>query len=182
MYSVGRRLPLVFLVLGLFSAPVAGQLPSDFDQNGQIDAIDADLLGAAQRAGGPLDPFDVNADGMVNLDDRMRWLQMSPIPAGDADQSGQFDSSDLVKVFQSGEYADQVPLNSTWVTGDWQGDAEFNSSDLVFAYEYYFPPWEWIGLRPAQSVVPEPHSDGSALMGFLLILGSWRAGLHHRWL
>jgi hypothetical protein len=33
----------------------------------------------------------------------------------------------------SGEYEDGVELNSTWLTGDWNGDGEFTSVDLVVA-------------------------------------------------
>ena len=37
---------------------------------------------------------------------------------GDSNRDGFFDSTDLVQVFQAGEYEDGIPLNSTWETGD----------------------------------------------------------------
>lgn len=153
----------------------AWQMPGDFDQNGQIDAVDADLLGAAERSGGPLDPFDLNADGKVDFHDRVFWLHgLSLIPAGDADQNGRFDSGDLVKVFQSGEYADQIAMNSSWVTGDWNGDAEFDSGDLVFALGYACYQDRCCDycadLRTAQPAVPEPVSGLTSVMACLMIM------------
>ncbi|MCA9214753.1 MAG: hypothetical protein KDB27_16895 [Planctomycetales bacterium] len=58
-----------------------------------------------------------------------------PAIAGDADLNGKFDSSDLVKIFQTSEYEDSIVGNSSWSTGDWNGDGEFDSSDLVMAFQ-----------------------------------------------
>ena len=71
---------------------------------------------------------------------------------GDANYDGHFTSSDLVSVFNAGEYEDSLIGNSTWTSGDWNGDGEFSSSDLVLAfiqgeYESNSPP-----------AVPEPQS------------------------
>ncbi len=52
---------------------------------------------------------------------------------GDANHDGGFDSSDLITVFQTGEYEDDIEDNSVWEEGDWNGDGDFNSSDLVVA-------------------------------------------------
>ncbi len=54
---------------------------------------------------------------------------------GDSNDDGFFDSSDLVAVFQQGEYQDDVAGNSTFDNGDWNLDGEFDSSDLAFAFE-----------------------------------------------
>ena len=54
---------------------------------------------------------------------------------GDANLDGSFDSTDLVVVFQAGEYEDEVTGNSTWEEGDWNGDSEFDSGDLVRAFQ-----------------------------------------------
>jgi hypothetical protein len=54
---------------------------------------------------------------------------------GDSDGDGVFNSSDLVLVFQAGQYEDKVAGNSTWSSGDWNGDGEFDSQDLVFAFQ-----------------------------------------------
>ncbi|MCA9213377.1 MAG: CotH kinase family protein, partial [Planctomycetales bacterium] len=57
----------------------------------------------------------------------------SSIP-GDANHDGLFNSQDLVQIFQAAEYEDDVPGNSTWEEGDWDGDGDFTTSDLVFAF------------------------------------------------
>ena len=54
---------------------------------------------------------------------------------GDANRDGLFNSSDLVQVFQRGEYEDGIENNSTWESGDWNGDLEFDSSDMVMAFQ-----------------------------------------------
>ena len=52
-----------------------------------------------------------------------------------ANTDRRFDSVDLVSVFQAGEYEDDEANNSTWETGDWNGDGEFDSADLVLAFQ-----------------------------------------------
>jgi hypothetical protein len=46
-----------------------------------------------------------------------------------------FDSQDLLAVFQSGEYRDDLHRNSTWSEGDWNCDGDFDSNDLVAAFQ-----------------------------------------------
>ena len=57
-----------------------------------------------------------------------------PMP-GDANRDGVFNSSDLVQVFQRGEYEDEIIDNSTWEDGDWNGDGDFTTADLVLAFQ-----------------------------------------------
>ncbi len=54
---------------------------------------------------------------------------------GDANDDGNFDSSDLVRVFQMAEYQDGIANNSTYDEGDWNQDGDFDSSDLVAAFQ-----------------------------------------------
>ena len=54
---------------------------------------------------------------------------------GDANGDGIFNSSDLVLVFQAGEYEDAVAGNSTFAEGDWNGDGDFTTADLVLAFQ-----------------------------------------------
>lgn len=58
----------------------------------------------------------------------------SPIP-GDSNEDGVFNSSDLILVFQAGEYEDGIAGNSTFAEGDWNQDGDFDSGDLVFAFQ-----------------------------------------------
>ena len=54
---------------------------------------------------------------------------------GDSNLDGEFNTGDLVSVFQAGHYEDAVVMNSGWSEGDWNGDGEFNSSDLTLAFQ-----------------------------------------------
>jgi hypothetical protein len=54
---------------------------------------------------------------------------------GDSNDDGIFNSSDLIVVFQAGEYEDEIPDNSTFNEGDWNGDGDFDSGDLVAAFQ-----------------------------------------------
>lgn len=70
-----------------------------------------------------------------------------------------------MQVFQTGEYEDDFVGNSTWATGDWNGDLEFGSADFVVAFQE--GGYEK-GRRVAVRAVPEP--DGSMqLIAALLI-------------
>ena len=42
---------------------------------------------------------------------------------------------DFVQVFQAGEYEDDIPGNSTWEEGDWDGNGDFDSADFVMAFQ-----------------------------------------------
>jgi hypothetical protein len=55
--------------------------------------------------------------------------------AGDVNGDGLFNSSDLVMVFQAGEYEDDRDRNSTFEEGDWNVDGDFTTSDLVEAFQ-----------------------------------------------
>jgi hypothetical protein len=83
---------------------------------------------------------DIDKDGDVDAifsnlgDDNEVWFNTQPI-AGDANRDGVFNSSDLILVFQAGEYEDGITGNSTWAEGDWNGDGNFDSSDLIIAFQ-----------------------------------------------
>ena len=73
--------------------------------------------------------------------------------------------SDFIATVAKREYEDAIDLNSTWATGDWNGDGDFTSRDLVFAfgdggYE--------VGQRVATAQVPEPSSIALLFMAFLM--------------
>ena len=55
--------------------------------------------------------------------------------AGDVNLDGIFNSTDLIQVFQAGEYEDGIAANSTWAEGDWNCDQEFNTTDLIGAFQ-----------------------------------------------
>lgn len=89
--------------------------------------------------------------------------------AGDANIDGVFNSTDLIRVFQIGEYEDLIAHNSGWSDGDWDDDDEFTSGDLVAAFQrgqYVEAATPW--------VVPEPSSAIVALLGGLGIVALTR--------
>ena len=72
---------------------------------------------------------------------------------------------------QAGQYEDGIAANSSWATGDWNGDAELESGDLVLAFQA--GGYE-LGPRAATAGVPEP----SAWMLWCAALPA--LGLHRR--
>lgn len=136
-------------------------IPGDFDGNGQLDAVDIDLLSGEVRAGTNDPAFDVTGDGAVNDQDRLEWVEgLKHTYFGDADLNLQFDSTDLVAVLASGSY--EIDVESGWAAGDFDGNARTDSGDLVTAlagggYEQ--------GQRPAANAVPEPATLLMLLIG-----------------
>jgi hypothetical protein len=87
------------------------------------------------------------------------------VAPGDANIDGLFNSTDLVQVFQRGEYEDTVVGNSTWPDGDWNSDHEFDSGDLVAA----FLDGHYVEVAlPYVAGVPEPTSNVLLLVGCLV--------------
>ena len=86
--------------------------------------------------------------------------------AGDSNRDGVFNSSDLVLVFTSNEYEDDVDGNSTWEEGDWNGDGDFTSSDLVFAFTAATYTAAAVGMPGGQVVaaqLPQERTDRNSL-------------------
>ena len=127
-----------------------------FDGDGLLTVTDIDMLTAAVIAA-TNDPFyDLNKDTFVDQNDRRIWVSdLRQTFFGDANLDSEFNSRDLVEVFEAGEYEDGIAMNSGWSEGDWDGKAEFDTSDLVVAfmdggYEQ--------GPRRALAAVPEPRT------------------------
>ena len=116
----------------------------DFDANDALDIADIDLLQFRIRNGYanpfwlPTTMFDLNSDDEIDLEDLGVWVKdLKHTWFGDANLDGEFNSADLVVVFQAGHYEVRRSEDSassvnpaTWSEGDWDGDGEFNSSDL----------------------------------------------------
>lgn len=94
----------------------AGML-GDFSGNGTLDVGDINLSMRHLMLYDVL--FDVNSDDVVDFKDIRIWVHdIRGTHVGDSDLNGEFDSADLVNVFQSGQYEDELAKNSTWSTGD----------------------------------------------------------------
>jgi hypothetical protein len=139
-------------------------VPSDFDQDGVLDVDDLNLLLAEVNAGTHGSRFDRTADGLVNVDDVIHVVTTADemnTYIGDVDLDGQFDTTDIVTLFQAGTYEDGAAGNAQWQTGDWDGDQDFTSSDLLLAFQH--GGFE-AGPRAAARAVAEP-SLGPLLFG-----------------
>ena len=53
---------------------------------------------------------------------------------GDSNFDFVFDSKDLVRMLQAGQYEDEIFGNSSWESGDWNGDGDVTSEDIVAAF------------------------------------------------
>jgi hypothetical protein len=141
---------------GVAAAGGGGGLLGDFNRDNVLNAADIDALSAQIRTQTNPVAYDVTGDGKVDEADRTRWVEvLKKTWFGDADLNGEFNSSDFVTVFQAGQYEDAVVGNSTWATGDWNGDTEFTSGDFVTAFQG--GGFEQ-GARAAVAAVPEPHA------------------------
>ena len=145
----------------------------DYNGNGELDTADLDLQSQAIKDGDLA--FDENADGVVNIADRILWVnELKNTWMGDADLNGVFNSSDFVVVFSSAKYETGQP--AVWTQGDWDGDGVFNSSDFVAAFSnagYETGPRPG-GPNPGALAVPEPSSVVMVLISLVGLMGSIR--------
>lgn len=124
--------PLTVRIVGWESNTLVG----DFDGDQRLAPADIDALSAAIRMATDDPAFDLNLDGQVDSRDREYWvIQLADSFFGDSNLDGEFNSVDLINVFQANEFRDAIVGNSTWISGDWDGDAEVDSSDLILAFQ-----------------------------------------------
>ena len=120
----------------LYSPVPMPSKPGDFNLDEVVDDDDITMLLTAILAGSTDPAFNVDGNGAIDNQDYDHLIRnILQVPYGDANLDRQFDSADLVTVFQAGEYEDGITANSTWASGDWNGDRDFNSSDLVKAFQ-----------------------------------------------
>ena len=140
-----------------------------YDQLGkpqrEIMTSEIDALTTATNLVNPPIAFDLNKDGAVNDGDRRFFVhEVVETYFGDANLDGDFDTSDLVNVFQSNEYEDTIIGNSTWDTGDWNGDFEFTTADLVLALSD-----GGFNRNSGAIQVPEPRSTPSGIVSLFTL-------------
>jgi hypothetical protein len=146
-----------------------GIAPGDFNQNGQLDVADLDVLSNAVRNASSDWNYDLDGNGQLELNDRRVWItQLKGTYIGDSNFDGIFNSSDLVTVFSRGKFEDAVPLNSGWQDGDWNGDGDFTSADFVLAFQ------EGTYVAQAVAQVPEPAAASLLLIALACALGRLR--------
>ena len=139
----------------------------DFNQDNEVDSEDIDVLASQIMENKQDAQFDLTLDGKVDASDLRSWVvDFKGTWFGDANLDGEFNTGDLVTVFQAGQYEDGIPMNSSWGDGDFNGDGEFNTSDLVVAFaDGGFES----GNRANVLAVPEPNSVALPLAGGLLV-------------
>jgi hypothetical protein len=137
----------------------------DRNGDGEINISDIEQLLEEVRTGSTLAGADLDQSGTVDFGDIAYWVhEVANTYFGDIDLDGEFNSTDLVSLFQSGMYEDGIEANSSWATGDWNADGDFTSSDLILAFQD--GGYEQ-GPRAAVSQVPEPTAGVLSVLAML---------------
>ena len=155
--SLGRAATLDMTFDDAYYRFVDGWTTGDFSVNEELDVADIDRLSHEVRTGTHDVFFDLTGDGLVDQGDRTFWVkELKGTSFGDANLDGRFDSTDLLTVFQAGQYEDNTPGNSDWQSGDWDGNGDFDTGDLTAAFADG-------GYTVATVAVPEPASYPASL-------------------
>ena len=151
------------VIMKLFATPTT---VGDTNGDGALNSADIDLLTKLVREESRETQFDLSGDGVLNNLDRLFLIDnIFQTSLGDANLDGRWTSTDLVIVFQAGEYEDEKPNNSGWSEGDWNGDGDFTSRDFVVALQR-----NSYGDDNAAILVPEPVFGANLTLPVLLAL------------
>jgi hypothetical protein len=147
------------------SVPLTKMNFGDFDRDTVISAADIDFLTHHLSASINNADLDFDRDNDVDSADLEEFVNLVlRTHLGDANLDGIFDSTDVVDVLSVGEYEESTSDNSGWADGDWDGNQDFGSSDLIIALadggymglasdarpvSAFFRP-RWSGRKPAQ--------------------------------
>lgn len=162
---------LVRLDYPFLGSPIIG----DFNDDKVVDGMDLAALGVSIQVNSDDLRFDLDDSGEVGISDINAMVEtVLGTWIGDSNFDGQFNSRDLVTVFQSSQYEDSIDGNSSWETGDWNLDGDFTTADLVFAFQ----DGGYERGRRELVMVPEPGSTATLLIVLLLLMSGRRAGSH----
>jgi hypothetical protein len=146
---------------------ISTRLPGDFNADRLLTTDDIELLVEAIRTN-QLAFFDLTDNGLVDVQDLVFWVaDLKQTWIGDANLDGEFNSGDMVEVFQAGKY--ELDMHAGWGQGDWTADQRFDSGDLVAAFQ---DGGYESGARTAVSDVPEP-SCAQGIMAMILYFIRW---------
>jgi len=122
----------------------------DFNHDRQVNALDIDLL-YAEFGGTALDPFDLNADGSIDVRDAAYWVRdIVETEYGDVNLDGAVDIMDLNAV------RNQFGAAGGWAIGDSDGSGHVDVADLNAVRNAF-------GFSRGQAV-PEPDAWTIALL------------------
>ncbi|MCA9198410.1 MAG: hypothetical protein KDA87_12765 [Planctomycetales bacterium] len=168
----GGRRASVYAELDYLSILPLDAAPGDFSGDGVLDLDDLEMMTRATRIGRVDSLFDLDGDTHVDANDIAYWVrELGNSYIGDANLDGEFNSSDLVLVFNAGEYEDDVSGASIWYSGDWNGDGDFTTADLVFAFQ---DAGYEMGPRSEIQFVPEPTFIHVSLLFVVGLFGNYR--------
>ena len=165
-YEVGDTDPwaLTINVLGL---PPVG-VPGDFDDDGDVDADDIDIL--CDNMGGAPDPYDVDEDGDVDEDDLVFLIENlaewdNGVDTGIGTKQGDFNLDGLVNA------TDLAIMKGTFGTsGVNYAGGNANCDDLVNATDLAILKGTFGFVALTGGSVPEPMTIGLLAMGGLTLL------------
>ena len=120
-----------------FDLSTVQAIDADFNDDGNINGVDIDLL-QANLVNGPADPgvYDLTGDGLVTIADRNEWLVQAgaanlasgnPYLLGDANLDGFVDGSDF-NIWNSNKFQ----MENAWTRGDFNSDGFVDGSDFNF--------------------------------------------------
>ncbi|MCA9198137.1 MAG: hypothetical protein KDA87_11385 [Planctomycetales bacterium] len=131
----------------------------DVDGNGTVDVADIDTMSRQVRSGEFSVAFDLTHDGRVDVNDRIVLIKdRINTWVGDSNLDGEFNTGDLIAVFQAGLFETGNPAG--WLQGDWDGNGVFDTGDIIYAFQD-----GGYEQGPQSAAVPEP-------VGFVTLMWS----------
>ena len=104
----------------------------DFNRDGNIDAVDIDLLFAALRDGGDATVYDLTDDDELDSEDVGAFFGQTGVLRADGDLNGQVEFSDFLAV--AGSFGES---NVGWSRGEYTGDGIVDFADFLAVAEHF---------------------------------------------
>lgn len=151
--------------IGTFEVDLSGTTtPGDFDNDGDFDCDDVDMLSEAIIGGSTNSIFDLDTSGSVDVQDLNYWVtEIKGTLLGDANLDFNVDGADFLiwnaNKFESGK---------AWCTGDFDGNGTVDGSDFLIwnAWKFQTPDAGAVNLVDAtdagQDTSDNPVAPGNA--------------------
>ena len=129
------RALVICLAVVLFATPSFAGLPGDFNSDGMLDCLDADLLVEAIVSGANDPFFDLTGDGFVDNEDMIAWLATAgsfnlpsgnPYLLGDANLDAFVDGLDFL-IWNANKFSE----TAAWCSGDFTADGTIDGEDFI---------------------------------------------------